>query len=160
MWVKGVGSAPTAMMLEEQGRLKLDEPVATYLPEFVDGEAAKAGITLRMLLTHRGGLEPYAPLYKEFRGREEFLRQIAQRPLKSAPGTETVYSDWDMVMLGLVIERITGQPLDVFASERIFAPLGLRETMFRPDTTNVALRRRIAPTEVDSARGLLWGVVH
>jgi CubicO group peptidase (beta-lactamase class C family) len=157
---KVVVTTTAAMMLEEQGRLKLDEPVATYLPEFVDGEAAKAGITVRMLLTHRGGLEPYAPLYKEYRGREEYLRQIAQRPLKSPPGSETVYSDWDMVILGLVIERITGQPLDVFASERIFAPLGLRETMFRPDTTNLALRRRIAPTAVDSARGLLWGVVH
>jgi CubicO group peptidase (beta-lactamase class C family) len=149
------------MMLEEQGRLKLDEPVATYLPEFVDGEAAKASITVRMLLTHRGGLEAYAPLYKEFRGREEYLQQIAQRPLKVPPGTETIYSDWDMVILGLVIERITGQPLDVFATERIFNPLGLRETMFRPDTTNVALRRRIAPTAFDTLRGgLLWGVVH
>jgi CubicO group peptidase (beta-lactamase class C family) len=66
-----------------------------------------------------------------------------------------------MVILQLVIERIIGQPLDAFAAERIFNPLGLRETMFRPDTTNLALRRRIAPTQVDSARGgLLWGVVH
>jgi CubicO group peptidase (beta-lactamase class C family) len=127
----------------------------------VNGEAAKASITIRMLLTHRGGLEAYAPLYRELRGREEYLRAISERPLKALPGTETIYSDWDMIVLQLVIERITGQPLDVFASERIFHPLGLRETMFRPDTTNTGLRRRIAPTEVDSLRGgLLWGVVH
>ncbi|MFN2564683.1 MAG: serine hydrolase domain-containing protein [Gemmatimonadaceae bacterium] len=158
---KVVVTTTAAMMLEEQGRLDLDEQVSTFLPEFVNGEAAKASITVRMVLTHRGGLEAYAPLYREFRGREEYLRQIAQRPLKALPGTETIYSDWDMIVLQLLIERITGQPLDAFASERIFHPLGLRETMFRPDTTNVALRRRIAPTAIDSTRGgLLWGVVH
>src|SRR5918997_18449 len=158
---KVVVTTTAAMMLEEQGRLRLDEPVATYLPEFVDGEAAKASITVRMLLTHRGGLEAYAPLYREFRGREEYLRQIAERPLKAPPGTETIYSDWDMVVLQLVIERITGQPLDVFASERIIHPLGLRETMFRPDVGDAGLRRRIAPTAVDTSRGgLLWGLVH
>jgi CubicO group peptidase (beta-lactamase class C family) len=158
---KVVVTTTTAMMLEEQGRLRLDDLVATHLPELVDGEAAKASITVRMLLMHRGGLEAYAPLHREFRGREEYLRAIAARPLKAPPGTETIYSDWDMVLLQLVIEHITGQPLDVFASERIFQPLGFRETMFRPDTTNAELRRRIAPTAVDSTRGgLLWGVVH
>ncbi|MDQ3948886.1 MAG: beta-lactamase family protein, partial [Gemmatimonadota bacterium] len=109
---KVVVTTTAAMMLEEQGRLRLDHLVATYLPEFVNGEAAKASITIRMLLTHRGGLEAYAPLHREFRGREEYLRAIAERPLKAAPGTETIYSDWDMVVLQLVIERITGQPLD------------------------------------------------
>jgi CubicO group peptidase (beta-lactamase class C family) len=158
---KVVVTTTAAMMLEEQGRLRLNDLVATHLPEFVDGEAAKAAITVRMLLTHRGGLEAYAPLHREHRGREQYLHAITERPLKAAPGTETIYSDWDMIILQLVIERITGQPLDVFASERIFHPLGLRETMFRPDTTDVGLRRRIAPTAVDSARGgLLWGVVH
>jgi CubicO group peptidase (beta-lactamase class C family) len=158
---KVVVTTTAAMMLEEQGRLRLDDLVATHLPEVVNGEAAKASITIGMLLTHRGGLEAYAPLHREVRGREEYLRAIAERPLKAPPGTETIYSDWDMVLLQLVIERITGQPLDVFASERIFQPLGLRETMFRPDTANAGLRRRIAPTAVDSTRGgLLWGVVH
>ena len=158
---KVVVTTTAAMMLEEQGRLRLDDLVATHLPEFVNGEAGKASITVRMLLTHRGGLEAYAPLYRELRGRDQYLRAIAERPLKTPPGTETIYSDWDMVLLGLVVERITGQPLDVFASERIFQPLGLRETMFRPDTTNADLRRRIAPTAIDTTRGgLLWGVVH
>jgi CubicO group peptidase (beta-lactamase class C family) len=158
---KVVATATAAMMLEEQGRLDLDDLVATHLTEFVNGEAAKASITVRMLLTHTGGLEAYAPLHVQTRGRDEYLRAIAERPLKAPPGTSTIYSDWDMVLLQLVIERITGQPLDVFATERIFNPLGLRETMYRPDTTDARLRRRIAPTQVDSTRGgLLWGVVH
>jgi CubicO group peptidase (beta-lactamase class C family) len=158
---KVVVTTTAAMMLEEQGRLDLDDLVATHLPEFVNGEAAKASITIRMLLTHSGGLEAYAPLHREFRGREEYLRAIAERPLKAPPGTQAIYSDWDMVLLQLVIERIIGQPIDAFASERIFQPLGFRETMFRPDTTNAELRRRIAPTAIDTLRGgLLWGVVH
>jgi CubicO group peptidase (beta-lactamase class C family) len=158
---KVVVTTTAAMMLEEQGRLRLDDLVTTHLPEVADGEAAKASITVRMLLTHRAGLEAYAPLHREFRGREEYLRAIVERPLKALPGTETIYSDWDMFLLQLVIERIIGQPLDVFASERIFQPLGFRETMFRPDTTDAALRHRIAPTAIDTLRGgLLWGVVH
>jgi CubicO group peptidase (beta-lactamase class C family) len=158
---KVVVTTTAAMILEEQGRLRLDDLVATHVPELVNGEAAKASITIRMLLTHSGGLEAYAPLYRELRGRDQYLRAIIERPLKAAPGTQTIYSDWDMILLQFVIERITGQALDVFASERIIQPLGLRETMFRPDTSDARFRMRIAPTAVDSARrGLLWGVVH
>src|SRR5688500_2209527 len=147
---KVVAKTTAAMMLEEQGRLDLDDLVATHLPGFVNGDAAKASITVRMLLTHSGGLEAYAPLHVQTRAREEYLRASAERPLKAPPGTSTIYSDWDMVLLQLVIERITGQPLDAYATERIFNPLGLRETMYRPDTTDANLRRRIAPTQVDS----------
>jgi CubicO group peptidase (beta-lactamase class C family) len=158
---KVVVTTTAAMMLEEQGRLRLDALVATHVPQLANGEAAKASITIRMLLNHSSGLEAYAPLFRERRGREDYLRAIAERPLRAAPGTQTIYSDWAMVILQLVIERITGQSLDVFATERIFNPLGLRETMFRPDTNNPGLRNRIAPTAVDTLRrGLLWGVVH
>ena len=158
---KVVVTTTAAMMLEEQGRLRLDDVVATHIPQLANGEAAKASITVRMLLSHSSGLEAYAPLFRERRGREDYLRAIAERPLRATPGTQTIYSDWAMVILQLVIERITGQPLDVFATERIFNPLGLRETMFRPDTENSGLRNRIAPTALDTLRrGLLWGVVH
>lgn len=152
---KVVASTTAAMILEEQGLLDLDRTVASYLPELSD--TAKAGITIRHLLTHRGGLEAFAPLYRQFRGREQYLEQIDLRPLKSAPGTQTVYSDWDLILLQLVMERITGQPLDAFVRERIFAPLGMRETGFLPRVP----RDRIAATERDSARGgLIWGEVH
>ena len=114
------------MILEEEGRLDLDRTVASYLPELAD--TAKAGITVRMLLTHRGGLEAFAPLYRQFRGREQYLEQINARPLRGAPGTQTVYSDWDLILAQLVIERITGQPLDEFVRDRVFAPLGMRDT--------------------------------
>jgi CubicO group peptidase (beta-lactamase class C family) len=152
---KVVATTTAAAMLEEEGRLDLDQRVSLYLPGLAD--PAKQGITLRQILTHRGGIEAFAPLYREFRGREQYLAQIGARPLKYAPGTQTVYSDWDMVLAGLVVERISGEMLDQLAARRIFAPLGMRDTRFRPDAS---LRPRIAMTEVDSARGHIWGEVH
>jgi CubicO group peptidase (beta-lactamase class C family) len=149
---KVVGTTTAAMILEEEGRLALDRTVASYLPEFND--PAKAAITLRQLLEHRGGLEAFAPLYREFRGREQYLEQINRRPSKRAPGTETEYSDWDLILLQLIIERITAQPLDHFLQERLFRPLGMHDTGFNPDPS---LKPRIAATEIQEWRG---GKVH
>lgn len=153
---KVVATATAAMILEEEGRLDLDRPVAFYLPGLSD--SAKAGITVRHLLIHRGGLEAFAPLYRQFRGREQYLEQINLRPLKSPPGTRTEYSDWDLILLQLVIEQITGQPLDRFVQQRIFRPLGMQDTGYKPDPS---LINRIAATERDTTRGgLIRGSVH
>jgi CubicO group peptidase (beta-lactamase class C family) len=166
---KVIATTTAAMILEEEGRLQIDRPVAFYLPELASPAApgepfdtAKTAITVRMLLTHSGGLEAYATLYDaahgSLRNRDAYLRAIAQRPLAYAPGTGSVYSDWDFVLMQLVIERITGEPLDRFVEERVFRPLGMHDTMYRPDPV---LRPRIAPTAVDSTRGgRLRGVVH
>ncbi|HEX6575894.1 MAG TPA: serine hydrolase domain-containing protein, partial [Gemmatimonadaceae bacterium] len=129
---KVIATTTAAMMLEEQGQLDLDRTVASYLPGF--NAPDKAPITLRMLITHRGGLEAFAALYKEFKGRDQYLTQINARPLKSTPGTETVYSDWDLILTQLVIEKITGQTLDRFVNDKVFAPLGMTSTMFNPDS--------------------------
>jgi CubicO group peptidase (beta-lactamase class C family) len=156
---KVVATTTVAMILEEQGRLDIKRPVHLYLPEFDAPD--KASITVEMLLTHSGGLEAYAPLYLKYRGRADYIAQINLRPLKTPPGTATVYSDWDMVLLQAVIERITGEPLDQFAAEKVFRPLGMLNTLFNPDTSNSALRHRIAATAMDTSRGgLLQGTVH
>lgn len=156
---KVIATTTAAMMLEEAGRLDLDKTVSAYIPEF--NAPDKAGITVRMLLTHSGGLEAYAPLYRQTRGLYNYLTEINQRPLQSPPGSQTVYSDWDMVLLQAVIERITGMSLEAYADGRIFRPLGMSDTRFRPDTNNRALRRRIAPTTSDELRGgPLQGTVH
>ena len=111
-----------------------------------------------MLLTHTGGFEAFAPLFRDFRGREEYLEQINRRPLRSKPGTRTEYSDWDLILLQLVLERTTGQPLDEFLDRRVWTPLGMHDTGFNPDPS---LRARIAATEIDTLRGgLIWGEVH
>ena len=156
---KVIATTTVAMSLEEEHRLDLDKPVRSYLPEF--NAADKATITPRMLLTHSGGLEAGAPLYLKYRGRTEFLEQINARPVRAVPGTTTVYSDWDMVVLQAVLERITGSPLDQLAYERVFLPLGMNDTRFLPDTSVASLRKRIAATAVDSSRGgVLQGTVH
>ena len=153
---KVIATTTASMILEEQGLLDLDKTVASYLPAF--NAPDKAGITVRMIVTHRGGLEAFAPLYKTFKGREQYLAQINARPLKSTPGTETVYSDWDMILQQLIIERITGVTLDRYVDEHVFKPLGMTSTMFLPDPS---LLGRIAPTEIDTARGgLMHGRVH
>ena len=160
---KVVATTTSAMILEETGKLDLDKPVAFYVPEL--NAPDKAGITVRMLLTHSGGFEAYAPLYSaangSLRGRAAYLAAINQRPLQYPPGTQTIYSDWDMVLMQAVIERISGVSLDQYADGHIFRQLGMLDTRFRPDTNDRAVRERSAPTTQDSLRGgRLRGTVH
>ena len=154
---KVIATTTAAMMLEEQGRLDIDRTVASYLPEF--NAPDKKSITVRMLLTHRGGLEAFAPLWKTLRGREQYLAAINSRPLLYTPDTKSVYSDWDFVLMGFIVEHITGETLDAYTARTIFGPLGMSETGFRPDSVD---KRHIAPTEIeaDPPRGLVWGSVH
>jgi serine-type D-Ala-D-Ala carboxypeptidase len=153
---KVVATTTAAMLLEEEGLLDLDRRVAGHLPGLWAPE--KTGITLRSLLVHRAGLEAFAPLWREVRGRDAYLERIDARPLASAPGTRTEYSDWDLILLQLVIESLAGAPLDRFAADRLWRPLGMEDTGFAPDP---ALRPRIAPTEVQEWRGgLVHGEVH
>lgn len=152
---KVVATTTLAMIMEEAGQLDLDRAVSSYLPEFSSPE--KLGITVRQLLTHNGGLEAGGNTFNA-RGREAYLRLINARPLEYQPGTRMIYSDWDMILLQLVMERISGKTLDVLAAEKIFRPLRMTDTQFNPPFT---LRPRMAPTQVDDARGgLLWGTVH
>jgi CubicO group peptidase (beta-lactamase class C family) len=149
---KVIATNTAAMILEEEGALDLDRPIREYLPGFDSPE--KSGITARMLLVHQAGFEAFAPLFNEFRGRDQYLEQIDARPLRWEPGTRTEYSDWDLILLQLVIEQITGTPLDRFLEERVFGPLGMRDTGFNPPAS---VHDRVAPTEIQEFRG---GKVH
>jgi CubicO group peptidase (beta-lactamase class C family) len=153
---KVVATTTAAMLLEEEYRLDLDRPLSSYLPEFAASD--KAAITPRLLLAHRAGFEAFAPLYQEHRGLQAYLAQIAQRPLRYAPGARAIYSDWSPIVLQAVIERVTGQALDEFTRQRVFAPLGMSSTMYRPPDT---LWARVAPTEIrPGATAPLHGRVH
>jgi len=152
---KVVATTTAAMMLEEQGKLDINRTVASYLPEFDAPD--KKDITVRQLITHRGGLEAFAPLWATLKGKQQFLAAINSRPLAYTPGTKSIYSDWDYVLMGFIVERITGQTLDTYTAQHIFGPLGMSETGYRPDTVD---KRHIAPTEIDTLRGLVWGKVH
>ena len=176
---KVVATTTAAMMLFDEGRLSLDAPVIRYLPEFGDADPAKRTITVRNLLLHDSGLPAYAPLYREIRGRHAYLDRIAKLPLQAPPGERTVYSDFSAILLGLIVERISGHELDVFAQQRIFGPLGMRDTGFNPiwwtdapalaengdvgaDEPAGPVRSRVAPTERDTLFRLryLQGNVH
>ena len=153
---KVIATTTLAMILEENGQLDINRTVVSYLPEFNSPE--KAQITVRAA-AH--------PQRRTGSGREHLSngarpRSVPgsdqRRPLEYTPGTNMIYSDWDMIVLQLVMERITGKTLDVLATEKIFKPLGMIDTQFQPP---ISLRPRIAPTQVDDARGgLLWGTVH
>ena len=172
---KVVATTTAAMILEDEGRLNLDAPVASYIPELND--SAKARITVHMILTHSGGFEAFAPLWRETVGRAAYLTQINARPLAYAPGDSVIYSDWDFVLAGLVVERITAMSLDQFLASRVWQPLGMRDTGFNPlapgaippdSACTVAFRpdhpllNRIAATEVDTVyrHTHVHGVVH
>src|SRR4051812_13256673 len=172
---KVVATTTAAMILEDEGKLNLDATVKSYIPEITD--SAKAGITVRMIITHSGGFEAFAQLWREHRGRADYLAQINARPLAYTPGDSTIYSDWDFVLMGLIIERITGMPLDQFVASRVWQPLGMHDTGFNPlasgampvDSTCTGAFRadhpllsRIAVTEMDTAyrHMKIHGIVH
>jgi len=152
---KVVATTPAIMKLYEQGKIKLDDPVTAYLPEFQGG---KSSITIRNLLTHYSGLRPDLDIDPAWTGYETGIRRaLIDKPV-APPGVSFVYSDINFELLGEVVRRVSGQPLDQFTREQIFEPLGMRETTFKPAAS---LTARIAPTEIDISTGKPWrGVVH
>jgi len=148
-----------AMILAEAGLLDLDAPVVSYLPWWDAGDPRKARVTVRQLLMHRGGLPPFVRFYETVRGREAFQDTIGGLALQYEPGDSTVYSDIGMMTVAFVVEKITGMGLDEFVARRVWEPLGMQDTGFRPDA---ALLPRIAPTEVDDYFRFthVHGVVH
>lgn len=153
---KVVATTTVAMTLVDEGRLDLDQPVQELLPGFRG--PGKEAITVRHLLTHSSGLPAVAPLFREIQGRAAYLERIQAMDLEYPPGSRSVYSDLGVILLGEIIERTAGQPLEALVRERVLDPLGMRDTLFRPPAD---LRPRIAPTEFDPWRGrLVQGEVH
>jgi CubicO group peptidase (beta-lactamase class C family) len=153
---KVIVTTTATMILVDEGRLRLDAPVRQYLPEF--SGTGKDAVTIRMLLTHRSGLPAGRVLFGNAKSPAHAKQLVLQTPLQCTPGSCFVYSDLGPAILGWVVERVAGLPLDRFAETRIFAPLGMRSTMFRPAES---LRPRIAPTQHASRRGYpLRGEVH
>lgn len=153
---KVVGLTTAMMLLVESRRIDLDAPVQRYLPEFTG--RGKEAVTVRHLMTHSSGLPAWRPLYKEAEGPEAALALAIATPLDTLPGLRMVYSDLGAIILGELVARVSGQSFESFVRDRVFNPLGMHETMFRPPER---LRERIAPTEVDPWRQRhLRGEVH
>jgi uncharacterized protein YbbC (DUF1343 family) len=151
---KVVVTAPLILMLVEEGRLRLDERVTKYLPGFRGGDSP---ITVRNLLTHSSGLRPDLDLEPVWSGYETGMQMAYREVPVARPGERFIYSDINFILLGEIVHQLSGKPLEVFAKERIFGPLAMRESMFNPPAT---LLSGIAPTEKLKDGTLLHAVVH
>ncbi|HIE52910.1 MAG TPA: class A beta-lactamase-related serine hydrolase [Armatimonadetes bacterium] len=149
---KVVATTTAVMHLYQAGRLALDAPVAEYLPEF------HSVPTVRHLLTHTSGLPAWKPFYREHSSPEAIFAAVCATPLEHKPGTKCTYSDLGFITLGVLVERVSGEPLNVYCHRHLFAPLGLSDTGFNPPPDK---RSRCAATEECPWRGrILCGEVH
>jgi serine-type D-Ala-D-Ala carboxypeptidase len=148
---KVVATTSMAMILYERGLLDLETPVTAVVPEYADGsdnDNERRQVTLRLLLAHSSGLPAYEKLFLRAPTRETLLQAAFSMPLTAAPGTRAEYSDIGFIVLGVALERLADEPLDVFCQREIFGPLGMTHTTFSPAP---ALKTSILPTADDRA---------
>ncbi len=139
---KVVATTTSVMKLVEEGRMRLADPVARFIPEFA--RYGKNTITIRHLMTHVSGLRPDLELDVEFDGAKEAIARAVEEVPVARPGERFIYSDINFFLLGDIVQRVSGERLDRYATAHIFEPLQMHETMFLPPEP---LRPRIAPTE-------------
>ncbi|MBI2682087.1 MAG: DUF1343 domain-containing protein [Acidobacteriales bacterium] len=152
---KSIVTAPAVMQLLGEGKLRLYDPIAKYIPEF--GKNGKGEITIRQLLTHYSGLRPDLDLKDPWQGKEAAFQLIVDEKPASPPGTGFVYSDINYAALGFLVEKLSGMRLEDYAARRTLAPLHMTHTRFLPPK---AWSPKIAPTEKDEHGVFLRGVVH
>ncbi|MHB8755590.1 MAG: serine hydrolase domain-containing protein, partial [Candidatus Acidiferrales bacterium] len=150
---KPIVTTSAIMMLVAEGQVDLDAPVSRYLPDWLAGPTAgqqrdwRTKVTVRELLLHTSGLPNHREFYKDAKGSDKILKRVYAEPLVGAPGTKVEYSDLGFMLLGEIVERLTGETLDQFTRQRIFTPLGMDHSYFNPPRS---LRAQIAPTENES----------
>ena len=153
---KVVSTTTLAMQLFEKGQLNLDDRLTRFYPSFTGG--GRERITVFHLLTHTSGLPAHLPLYRQVSGKHEMVKKVLSLPLEFETGRKAEYSDLGIILLGDIIEKLTGNALDTLSFEQIFRPLGMSRTLFNPPAN---LKSKIAPTERDPwRRRLLRGEVH
>jgi uncharacterized protein YbbC (DUF1343 family)/CubicO group peptidase (beta-lactamase class C family) len=153
---KVIATTTCVMRLEQLGQIKLNDPVAKYIPDFAQN--GKDDVTIRMLLTHYSGLPADLDLKQPWSGLEEGYARANASKLVNPPGTTFLYSDVGFVVLGELVQKVSGMPLDQYAQQNVFGPLGMASTRFNPPPTWVP---RIAPTQRDEHTGqTLRGTVH
>lgn len=151
---KVVACAPAVMLLVERGQLSLDDLAVKYLPEFTGG--GKESVTIRQLITHTSGLRPDISLKPDWSGSEAAIKLACAEKLANKPGEKIVYSDTGPILLGEIVHRVSGKPLDQFLQAELYGPLGMKDTGFNPPKEKLG---RIAPTEVENGVPVR-GVVH
>src|SRR5579862_9803372 len=162
---KPIATTTSVMILVQQKRLDLDAPLSRFLPEWSaaakndPNPAWRARVTARMLLLHDSGLRAHRDFYKEARRHDAILARVLAEPLVHEPGKQIEYSDLGFILLGEIVERLTGESLGIFARKEIFTPLGMKDSLFNPPPS---LRAQIPPTENDLTyrKRLIQGEVH
>lgn len=154
---KVTATTPAIMLLFDLGKLKLEDKVIEYIPEFNNN--GKENITVQNLLLHNSGLKDWLPFYKYCKNKDELLKTIYKISLDYKTGNKFVYSDLNFILLGVIVERITGKSLDEFCKEYIFTPNEMSSTMFNPPDE---MRSDILPTEKDEywRKRQIQGEVH
>lgn len=154
---KVVSTTSAAMILVSEGKLDIDDKVITYLPEFNNN--GKENITIRNILLHNSGLAAFKQYYDQYSSAEEVINDIMNLELENPVGEKYVYSDLGMITLQKVIEKIADKPLDVFIHDKLFAKLGMNNTMYNPSDYD---KINCVPTELDDfwRMRLLQGEVH
>jgi CubicO group peptidase (beta-lactamase class C family) len=153
---KVVATATAIMQLVEREQLSLQDLACDFFPRL--RQAPKDQITIYHLLAHTAGFPGGEPLSRQHKSRDEILEAIFSMNLLYSPGADRIYDDLGYILLGVIVESITGMTLDKYCKNEIFGPLAMNETMFTP---NKDLLGRIVPTEIDADRGgLLRGIVH
>lgn len=151
---KPVATATSVALLCQQGKLDYAAPVSRYLPEFIGNQ--KETITVAQCLLHTSGLTPDNALSDYSDGETLAWKRICELGLRSDPGTKFAYSDVGFIVLGNLVQKVSGQPLDAYAKDNIFEPFGMLETTFNPSSE---LAGRTAPTEKQAGKWLR-GQVH
>jgi len=152
---KVIATTTAVMQLVQEGKVKPNDPVMRYLPEFAQN--GKEDITVRQLLVHYSGLAPDLDLAQPWQGKDLAYRMAFEAKPDNPPGSGFVYSDINFIVLGALVERVSGQSLDAYTAEHVFGPLKMAHTRYLPPAT---WRTRIAPTELDENKHMLRGVVH
>ncbi|HVV56007.1 MAG TPA: serine hydrolase, partial [Mucilaginibacter sp.] len=129
---KMVGTTTSMMLLVDRGLVHIDDPVSKYVPAF--GSPDKASITIYNLLTHTAGIYEWYPMYYRAHNKQETFKLIGELPLEFPVSAGRHYSDLGFTILGEIIEKVSGMPLDQFEEKNIFIPLGMKHTMFNPLT--------------------------
>ncbi len=160
---KVVATATAVMKLAESGKIDLESPLSRYIPEFTG--SGKEAITIRQLLTHCSGLRAGLPPAGDWKGAGAALKVACAEPLPQPPGTSYRYSDINFILLGFLVERVSGSSLDEYCGREIFRPLKMSDTAFRPfepETLPPPAKdaARIAPTEQLADGRMLRGIVH
>ena len=154
---KVLGTTSAVMLLVDEGRIALEDPVARHLPGWDRGDARKADVTVRDLLLHRGGLPPFRQYFLSHPDGVGIQENVFDLELAYDPRSQTVYTDIGFKTLAWLVEEVTGEGLDAFLARRLWTPLGMADTGFNPSADQ---HYRVAPTEVTPERGHVRGVVH